>query len=59
MQRLLISVKSPSDSEEKQIAEEILEYFKERKLDLEDQRRWQSYNISKYKAEKIIDKYME
>ena len=59
MQRLLISVKSSSDPEEKQIAGEILEYFNERKLDLEDQKSWQSFNISKYKAEKIIDKYIE
>ena len=59
MQRLLISVKSSSDSEEKQIAEEIIEYFNERKLDLEYQKSWQSFNISKCKAEKIIDKYIE
>jgi len=59
MQRLLISVKNSSDSEEKQIAGEIIEYFNERKLDLEDQKSWQSFNISRYKAEKIIDKYME
>jgi hypothetical protein len=59
MQRLLILGRGSSDSEEKQIAEEILEYFKERKLDLKNQKSWQSYNISKYKAEKIIDKYME
>ncbi|HEY4663042.1 MAG TPA: DUF4173 domain-containing protein, partial [Candidatus Humimicrobiaceae bacterium] len=59
MQRLLISVKSSSDSEEKQIAGDIIEYFNERKLDLESQKSWQSFNISKYKAEKIIDKYIE
>ena len=59
MQRLLISVKSSSDSEEKQIAGDIIEYFNERKLDLESQKSWQSFNISKYKAEKIIDKYTE
>jgi len=59
MQRLLILGRGSSDSEEKQIAEEILEYFKERKLDLKNQKSWQSYNISKYKAEKIIDKYMK
>ena len=59
MQRLFISVKSSSDSEEKQIAGEITEYFNERKLDLEDQKSWQSFNISRCKAEKIIDKYIE
>src|SRR4030043_577646 len=59
MQRLLISVKSSADPEEKQITREILEYFNESKLDLKDQKSWQSFNISKYKAEKIIDKYIE
>src|SRR4030042_1842664 len=57
--RLLISFKSSSDPEEKQIAGEILEYFNERKLDLENQKSWQSFNISKCRAEKIIDKYIE
>ncbi len=56
MQRLLMSVKDSSDPEEKQIAEKIVEYFNKRKLDLEDQKSWQSFNISKFKAEKIIDK---
>jgi hypothetical protein len=41
------------------MAEEISGYFKERKLDLKNQKSWQSYNISKYKAEQIIDKYIE
>jgi hypothetical protein len=59
MERLFISVKGSQDSKEKQMAKEILEYFKERKLDLKNQKSWQSYNISKYKAEKIIDKYIE
>jgi hypothetical protein len=59
MQKFYTSVKNSLDSEEKQIAEEIFEYFKERKLDLKNQKSWQSYNISKYKAEKIIGKYIE
>ena len=59
MQRLLISVENSPDPEEKKIAGEILENFNERKLDLENQKSWQSFNISKYKAEKIIDKYIE
>ena len=59
MQRLLISFKSSLDPEEKQIAGEIMEYFNERKLDLENQKSWQSFNISKCKAKKIIDKYIE
>jgi len=59
MQRLLISVDSSSDPGEKQIAGEIIEYFNGKKLDLEKEKSWQSFNISKYKAEKIIDKYIE
>jgi len=59
MQRFFISVKSSPNLEDKQIAGQILEYFKERKSDLKDQKSWQSYNISKYKAEKIINEYIE
>jgi len=59
MQRLLISVKGSSDLEEKQISGEIVEYFNEKKLDLEKEKSWQSFNISKCRAEKIIDKYIE
>ncbi|MBE3089874.1 MAG: DUF4173 domain-containing protein [Actinobacteria bacterium] len=59
MQRLFMSVKGSPDLKEKQMAEEISGYFKERKLDLKNQKSWQSYNISKYKAEQIIDKYIE
>ena len=59
IQRLFISVKASPDLKEKQMTEEISVYFKERKLDLKNQKSWQSYNISKYKAEKIIDKYIE
>jgi len=59
MQKLFISVKSSPNSKDKQMAKEISEYFNERKLDLKNQKSWQSCNISKYKAEKIIDKYIE
>jgi hypothetical protein len=59
MEKLFLSVKDSPDSKEKQMAKEILEYFKERKLDLKNQKSWQSYNISKYKAEKIIGKDIE
>jgi hypothetical protein len=58
MQNLLLSVKDSSDPGEKQIAEDIIEYFTNKKMELEDQRSWQSFNISRYKAEKIIDKYI-
>ena len=59
IQKLYISIKSSPDLKEKQIAEEILGYFKESKLNLKNQKNWQNYNISKYKAEKIIDKYIK
>jgi hypothetical protein len=59
MQRLFMSVKSSPDLKDKQMTEEISGYFKERKSDLKNQKSWQSYNISKYKAEQIIDKYIE
>jgi hypothetical protein len=59
MQKLLTSDSYPSESEKKQISEEILEYFKQKKSELESQKSWQSFNISKYRAEKIIDKYID
>jgi len=59
IQKFFISSKDSPDLKEKQIAKEILEYFKEIKSDIKNKKSWQSYNISKYKAEKIIDKYTE
>ena len=59
IQKFFISSKDSPDLKEKQIAKEISEYFKEIKSDIKNQKSWQSYNISKYKAEKIIDKYTE
>ncbi|MCL5071126.1 MAG: DUF4173 domain-containing protein [Actinobacteria bacterium] len=59
IQKLFMAVKGSPDLKEKQMSEEISEYFKESKSDLKNQKSWQSYNISKYKAEKIIDKYTE
>ena len=59
MQKLLTSDSYRSESEKKQITEEMLEYFKQKKSELESQKSWQSFNISKYSAEKIIDKYID
>ncbi|MBM3705943.1 MAG: DUF4173 domain-containing protein, partial [Actinobacteria bacterium] len=59
IQKLLLSVENSSDEKEKQMADEILEYFKERRSDLKNQKSWQSFNISKYKAGQIFDKYTE
>jgi len=59
MQKLLVSVKDSSEPYEKQIAEDIIEDFEEKKIKLEDQKSWQSFNISRYEAGKIIDKYAQ
>ena len=59
IQRLFMSVKDSLDLKEKQMTQELSGYFKERKSELKNQKSWQSYNISKYKAEQIIDKYIE
>lgn len=59
MQRLLTSEGYPSEPEKKQITGEILEHFEQKKSGLESQKSWQSFNISKYRAEKIIDKYID
>jgi len=59
IQKLLVSVKDSSDPYEKQIAEDIIEDFEEKKIKLEGQKSWQSFNISRYEAEKIIDKYAQ
>jgi hypothetical protein len=57
MEKLFTTVNSSPDLKEKQMAKELSEYFKERKSDLENQKSWQSFNISKYKAQQIIDKH--
>lgn len=59
MERLLTSIDYPSEAEKKLVTGEILEHLKHRKFELESQKSWQSFNISKYRAEKIIDKYVD
>jgi len=59
MEEFFISVKDSQDSKDKQIANEIPEYFMGRQLDLKNQKSWQSYNISRNKAENIIFKYFQ
>jgi len=59
MQRFLTSDSYSSDLEKKKITGEILEQFKQNKFELESQKSWQSFNISRYSAEKIIDKYID
>ncbi|HEY5500692.1 MAG TPA: DUF4173 domain-containing protein [Candidatus Humimicrobiaceae bacterium] len=59
MEEFFISVKDSQDSKDKQIANEIPDYFMGRQLDLKNQKSWQSYNISRNKAENIIFKYFQ
>ena len=59
MEEFFISVKDSQNSKDKQIANEILDYFTGRQLDLKNQKSWQSYNISRNKAENIIFKYFQ
>jgi hypothetical protein len=58
MQKLLASVKDSPDQGKKQIAEDIIGYFEDKRIELEDQKSWQSFNISRYRAEKLLDKYL-
>jgi hypothetical protein len=53
IQRLYVTIQSSTDLKEKQVALELSGYFKERKSDLENQKSWQSFNISKYRAQQI------
>jgi hypothetical protein len=59
MQNLFFTVKNSPDLKEKQMALELSGYFKERKSDLEKQQSWQSFNISKFRAQQIMDKIPE
>ena len=59
MQRLFVAVKSSPDPRVKQMALDLSGYFKERKSDLENQQSWQSFNISRYRAQQIMDKNAE
>ena len=62
MERLIYSdLKSSNTTEikEQDIRDEVLVYFGEKKPELEDQKHWQSLNISRYRALRIIDKYVE
>ena len=59
MQKLFVTIKSSADLKEKQMALELSGYFKERKSELENQKSWQSFNISKYRAQQTIEKNIE
>jgi len=62
MQRLIdIDLKSESISgvRHQDIKDEILVYFNDKKLELDAQKHWQSFNISRYRASRIINKYIK
>lgn len=59
MKKFYISVKDSQNLKDKQIANEISNYFKRRQLNLKNQKSWQSYNISRNKAKELIFKYSQ
>jgi len=59
LQKLHQSIKSSAVLKEKQMIGEIEKYFQESKPELKNQKSWQSYNISKYRAEQIADTYVK
>ena len=59
MQSFYTSIKNSTDPAEKQMAEDILKDFEEKKSELIKQKSWQSYNISRFEAEKIIDQELQ
>jgi len=48
------SIKDSKDTEEKQMAEDMLLYFSEKKSELEKIKSWQSFNVSRYRASKFL-----
>jgi len=62
MQRLInIDLKSESTSAVRQqdIKDEVLLFFNDKKLELDNQEHWQSLNISRYRASRIVNKYIK
>ena len=55
IQKFFITIKTSADPKEKQMTQELSDYFKGLKSDLESQKSWQSFNISKYKAVQITE----
>ena len=41
------------------LAEEVLVYFRDKSNELEDQSHWQSLNLSRIKASRLLDKYVK
>jgi len=62
MQRLIdIDLKSESTSGVRQqdIKDEVLVFFNDKKLELDAQKHWQSFNISRYRASRILYRYIK
>ena len=62
MERLIYSdLKNPDtvETKEQAVRDEVRAFFIEKKLELENQKHWQSFNISRYRASKVVDKYVE
>ena len=51
------SIKVSEDNKEKQMADDMLIYFSEKKSELEKIKSWQSFNISRYRAANIFIHY--
>ncbi len=58
MQRLIITGDEAAAGKDKEISAEVLEHFRQRNTALEDQKSWQSFNISRYRAEVVIEDNM-
>ena len=59
IEEFFISIKDSKNLKDKKIANEMPGYFMERQQDLKNQKSWQSYNISRNKAEDITSKYFK
>jgi hypothetical protein len=55
MNKFYLSIKNSEKFTEKQMAEGLSGYFNERMSDLKEQKTWQSFNLSRHRAELIIN----
>jgi len=54
LKNFYISIKDSKGNKEKKMAEDIFSYFNEKKPELEKIKSWQSFNISRYRASKLL-----
>ena len=50
---------STSGVRQQDIKDKVLVFFNDKKLELDAQKHWQSFNISRYRASRIVDKYIK